>query len=239
MMQRIRHARGGVVRAEEYNELVDLVNTLITAPAAPGMEMRSIGGKPAYASIGGTGATGGIWVKITDSDLIAAPNNTRYTYSWEEVEWNGTGAFIGYAGWTTKAAGRTGTNNAYNLAEVPLKTFRFRPVPNDTIILLYQIRTTVYWFNGDENADTNVDGTYVTLVHDPDDKTVDTDTWDIKENDGDGVKAKFLTAVVYNTTDHILYQKYRQFTFDDGGRVIAIGAETLDTVTPFVECVVV
>ena len=233
-MQRIRHARGGVVRTEEYNELVDLVNTLATAPAAPNMEMRSIGGKPAYASIGGTGVTDGIWVKITGSTLIAAPNDTRYTYSWAEVEWTGAG----YSGWTTKTAGRTGTNNAYNLAEVPLKTFRFRPVPNDTIVLLHQIRTTVYWFNGDENADTNVSGTYVTIVHDPDDKTVDTDTWDITVNDGNGVKVKFLTAVVYNATDHVLYQKYRMLTFDDGGRLIAVGGETQDTVTNFVSCVV-
>lgn len=74
---------------------------------------------------------------------------------------------------------------------------------------------------------------WTTLTHDPDDKTVDADTY---TPGTDGVIFKVLTAVVYNTTDKKFYQKYRQITANRYGRITAISGETQDEIIDLVTC---
>jgi len=217
-----RKERGIFARTKRVNRLADVLAELSKLGVGPGLELRSSAAGPKIALAERKDQA---WAAITGSTL----SGDRYTYSWQEVEFTGSG----YTGWTTKSGGQTGTNNAYNLAEVPTKTYRFRPVPDDTVVRLHRLRGTAenWWFNGDENQDTNV------LVAAPDTlKVLDgtSDPWSLVDDKGKGVRFTVYRSA-YVEPDKTLYQYGRVLTFDDSGRLISVSAEEESVVFTGVE----
>lgn len=66
--------------------------------------------------------------------------------------------------------------------------------------------------------------------------TQDTDTW-TRDTDDEPVTVKVVTDIEYNTTDHKLKMRTRTLSYDRGGNLTAISAESdLTDITTAVEC---
>lgn len=111
-----------------------------------------------YDSTVGLPFTLPFWARLTNHAEIADGSTKRHTYSWSEV----TKAREGYSAegtlaWEDLEDGRTGTT-AYNLMETPASGDTYSPIPNNTVVKMWEVHYGAYPTGGSETQEFWFDG---------------------------------------------------------------------------------
>lgn len=216
---------GDKVRADDHNQGVEAAGRQQVTAVGQGLQLHQTPAGTQIALRPGAlerrAAQSGFWARITGRTL----DGIRWNYNFESVRRTAGG----WEAITVVTGGIQG--QARNTIEIPDAGFQYAPIRTGTVVRVFGEWNGTgmeFWFQAGSNADTYTDSELKTLGFQVGQQ--DSDSWDIRNDQGKGVRLKLVADVYNDEAAKALKLRSREILITPSGRVYVVDAESSDIV---------